>query len=91
MTGRKPPQFAHQSKKCAEAAPAPGAQADHGNAGEDQFVGEGALSRETKDGRLPAAAIEPIDKLHESPLGPTGVEIGDAKRNADAGRCTRHS
>ena len=66
----------HTTKKSREA---PRSQADDVDARRPQLVDQDAPGVETKYVRFPAAAIKSRYDLHKRPLGPTRVEVGDAK------------
>jgi hypothetical protein len=63
-------------------ARAPRPEANDFDVGRAQLAGENAPGVETKDVRLPAPTVEARYDLDEGPLGPAGVEIGDAKGDA---------
>jgi hypothetical protein len=63
-------------------APSAGSQASDLDCRSPQVGCQNSPRVETKDVRLPAAAIQPRYDLHEGPLGTARVEIGDAKGDA---------
>src|SRR5262249_49760712 len=88
--GPESPQLARQPPQHANRLRAPGAETDAGARRAFQCVSQRPAAREAEDCRIPAAAVEPRYELSEGPLGPTGIQVGDAERDADSYRGVGH-
>src|SRR5262249_45747325 len=88
--GPESPQLARQPPQHANRLRAPGAETDDRDRRAVQFVSQRPAARRPEDCWIPAAEVEPRYELSEGPLGPTGIQVGDAERDADSYRGVGH-
>ena len=73
-----------------QAVPLVRAETNDHDSGVAEDGGQLTLAGQTENERLPAAAVQARDDLHEGAFGPSGVQVGNTKRNSSWWRGSRH-